>query len=416
MVTNRFRFLLVATVLSTFVSFSAMAQFGCTDSQALNYDPSAVVNDGSCTYPATTLSTTLLTPLQTPLLDENSGLFHAGGEWWSHVDDTFESLYSIDTVTGNVTRTTNLSGITNWDWEEAQADSNYIYIGDIGNNSGARTDLAIYRYPLSVLDSGVVALFPDTIRWTFSDQTDFSPALNNTRFDCEAFVIINDTIHLFSKDWVLKNTRRYTLPAVPGNHVALLQDSLPANGLITGASVNSDGVVVLLGYDNQIPAPCFLWMLYDYPESDVFDGNKRRFSLGTALTLGQTEAISFREGNYGYISNERFQQSIFNVAPQLRSFSLDNYLTSSTAGLFENTDNTATFIYPQPSQGEFTITTPFSGIAEYRLMDLGGRVVYTSVGQADRFHCMAESLVPGLYIVEISCQDGRKARSRVIFR
>lgn len=415
LLTNRISFALVLILLIAAFSFSATAQSGCTDSQALNYDPAAVINDGSCLYPATTLSTSLLAPLQTPLLDESSGLFNAAGNLWTHVDDTYEELHAIDTNSGIVLRTVTLAGTTNLDWEEAQVDSSFIYVGDIGNNAGARPELFIYRYPLSVLDSASPVVYPDTIRFSFSDQTDFTPALNNTRFDCEAFVVAHDTIHLFSKDWVLKNTRRYTLPAIPGNHVAQLRDSLAANGLITGASITTSGVLVLLGYDNQIPAPCFLWMFHDYQQTDFFSGNKRRFSLGTALTLGQTEAITFGTGNYGYITNERFQQSIFNVAPQLRSFSLDNYLTQPNTAQQEIQDIAVTQIYPQPALGSCWVKTAYSGTADFRLWDIQGRLVFATTGSAEQFMLRPDNISPGSYVLEISCKDGRSARSRVMF-
>ena len=38
-----------------------------------------------------------------------------------------------------------MSNIKNTDWEEISQDKDFIYIGDIGNNSGNRDDLKIYR-------------------------------------------------------------------------------------------------------------------------------------------------------------------------------------------------------------------------------------------------------------------------------
>lgn len=413
---NRFISLLILSFLLLVFTTPVVAQSGCTDIQATNYDPTAVVNDGSCLYPVTTLSTTFIAPLQTPLLDENSGLFRCGDNYWTHVDDTYEELHALDTNTGNISRTVTLSGASNIDWEEAQADSHYVYVGDIGNNSGTRTDLVIYRYPISVLDSGAVAVLPDTIRFSYSDQTDFTASLNNTRFDCEAFVVLNDTLHLFSKDWVLKNTRHYTLPAIPGNHVAQLQDSLSANGLITGASISSTGVLVLLGYDNQIPAPCFMWMFYDYRSGDFFSGNKRRFSLGTALTLGQTEAIAFRYGNQGYISNERFQQSIFNVAPQLRSFSLDSYITPPVSRQEELVNSIDYLIYPQPATTGFYVKSTLVGKTEYRLLDSQGRTIQVEEGQGGLYYFELRNVASGCYTLAIRTNNGVRSFRQVFFQ
>lgn len=141
-----------------------------------------------------------------------------------------------------------------------------------GNNVGSRTNLSILRFDKAQLSSGAGYVQVDTIRFSYADQTDFTPAIDNTRFDCEAFVVVDDTLHLFSKDWVTKRTRRYKLPAQPGTYSIAPVDSLEANGLITSAARSADGAIVLLGYDNVIPAPCFLWLLFDYPGTDFFAG------------------------------------------------------------------------------------------------------------------------------------------------
>jgi hypothetical protein len=53
------------------------------------------------------------------------------------------NLYEINASTGAL-RTVAITNATNVDWEYAQ-DASYIYIGDIGNNFGNRTDLKIYK-------------------------------------------------------------------------------------------------------------------------------------------------------------------------------------------------------------------------------------------------------------------------------
>lgn len=390
------------------------AQYGCTDLQATNYDPSAVFNDGSCSYPSTTLTTSQVTLLQTPALDENSGLCHSLGNLWTHVDDTDEDLYLIDTVTGNIRRALSIPFCNNSDWEDVALDSFFVYVGDIGNNSGNRTDLRFFRFSRAAIDStsGVVTSV-DTIRFSYPDQTDFTAAYNNTRFDAEAFIVKDDSIHIFSKDWVFSRARHYVLPATPGTHVAQLRDSINANGLITGASLSSDGVIALIGYDKVFPAPCFIWMLNDYQGNEFFSGNKRYFSLGSAITYGQTEAITFSTGYKGYLSNERFQQSILNVPPALRRFDLSPYIVQPSTTVNEVLSETVS-IDPQPASGVLHVSFRGNVNGFWRIISISGQIVAEGQFPDDSVHIGCESIPPAIYILEVNGKNGQVYRTRVI--
>lgn len=307
-------------------------QMGCTDPQASNYNATALLNDGSCVYANTTLTTNAVTTLATPLLDECSGLIATNGNVWMHVDDTDNRLFKVDITTGDTLQSTMLQA-TNIDWEDLGADSNNVYIADIGNNSGNRTNLQFYKAPLLTLLLPLASV--QSIAFNYADQVTFTPSLNNTPWDAEAFYINNDSIHLFTKDWVTKYTKHYIIPGIAGNYTATLVDSFYVGGLITSAAIDKAGTIVLLGYDNTITAPCFVWMLYDYKPGRIFSGNKRKFNLGSAINLGQTEGITFTGNGMGYITNERFTQLIINVPPTLRSFDINPYI-SATSGMSDN--------------------------------------------------------------------------------
>ncbi|MFM7217710.1 MAG: T9SS C-terminal target domain-containing protein [Bacteroidota bacterium] len=392
----------------------AHAQYGCTDLQATNYNPSALFNDGSCIYPATTLSASQVALLQTPALDENSGLVYSQGVLWTHVDDTYEELYRIDTLTGAISQTVTIPFSNNTDWEDVSLDSDFVYIGDIGNNNGNRTDLRFFRIPRAALDTtpNQVATV-DTICFSYSDQTDFTAAYNNTRFDAEAFVVINDTIHLFSKDWVFSRARHYVLPATPGTHIAQLRDSIDANGLITGATLASDGAIALIGYDKVFPAPCFVWLLFDYSGSEVYSGNKRYFSLGSAITYGQTEAITFSEGHKGYLSNERFQQSILNVAPTLRRFDLSPFIVPASTLATENTVMPIA-VNPQPATGELHVSFRGPVKGRWRLISLSGLVMAQGEFPEASVSIRCDGIPSSLYVLEVIGSSGQVYRTRVI--
>ena len=191
-------FMVLQIIISSTQTF---AQAGCSDPQATNYNAAAISNDGSCVYPSTSITLTDKTALSTPLLDETSGVVFTGGSVWTHNDSgNSNDIYRIDSITNAILQTVNISNATNVDWEDITADSNYIYVGDIGNNNGNRTNLKIYRISKTVLTPSTVSIVADVINFSFSDQTTFTSLHNNNNFDCESMIFYNDSLHLFSKE------------------------------------------------------------------------------------------------------------------------------------------------------------------------------------------------------------------------
>ncbi len=318
---------------------------GCTDPFASNYNASATINNGSCIYPATSLSPTIKVDPITDSLIESSGLQIAGNALWSFNDkDGTATLYRIDTISNSLQQRVILQGATNNDWEDIAFDGTYLYIGDFGNNlNGSRTDLKIYKFPFSAIPdytSNPVAIIPaqqiEVINFTYSDQPQppVATAPNSTRFDCEAMVITNGRIHLFSKNWIDLNTTHYVINGTSaGNYIATPLETLATNYLVTAADkITGQNIIVLLGYQNSGTGNHFLHILSDYRADSFFSANKRRIDLPDATVMGQSEGISFRNGKYGYISNEKFVRTVgpftITVNQKLRSFDLSNYVAS----------------------------------------------------------------------------------------
>ena len=78
---------LILLVLQTFLLGEGFSQSGCTDPLASNYDPLAVVNDGSCLYPFTTQTPTFSVPIPDTIM-ESSGFLWYNQRYWSQNDDT----------------------------------------------------------------------------------------------------------------------------------------------------------------------------------------------------------------------------------------------------------------------------------------------------------------------------------------
>ena len=108
-------------------------------------------------------------------LVETSGLIFWNNTLWSHNDDTDIKLYSVDTATADTIHSYVLKNTVNTDWEEISQDANYVYVGDFGNNAnGNRTDLHILRVEKNSLLVNAPVI--DTIWFSYSNQTNFSPA------------------------------------------------------------------------------------------------------------------------------------------------------------------------------------------------------------------------------------------------
>lgn len=311
------RTLIIIAFLLPFYSDAQTA--GCTDPAATNYDPGVTINNGSCLYPPLTLTSPLKTTLASTFV-ENSGMVFWNDKLWMHNDGGgAAAIYDVDTTNGNVLRTVAISNASNSDWEDMAQDENFIYIGDFGNNNtGNRTDLKIYRVSKSDVLAGNSVL-ADVISFSYPEQTIGPSGSNNTDYDCEAMVVNNGKIYLFTKQWVSQGTALYELPVLPGTYSATLLGTQNVGGLITGADIDvSTKNIILTGYNTILSR--FIYLLYDYTGNAFFSGNKRKITVSGNR---QTESIAFRNAEYIYIANE----NSFFGSQRLESINLTNVLS-----------------------------------------------------------------------------------------
>jgi hypothetical protein len=258
------------------------------------------------------------------VLNETSGLIKWGNFIYTHNDNTDKRVFALDTLNGSIANTYTFQTLTNIDWEEISQDSLFIYIGDFGNNAnGNRTNLKIYKInKASILTNSPVI---DTIRFNYSNQTNYTATgSNNTDFDCEAFIVTNDSIYLFTKQWVTKKTSLYSLPKTGGTHVANFKSTQDVAGLITGSTfVKNKKIVTLCGYSNTLQP--FFYLLYDFNGNSFFSGNKRKVSIN--LPFHQIEGIATSNGIKFYLSNEYFFNQALGTYPQkLTIFDLSYFI------------------------------------------------------------------------------------------
>jgi len=296
---------------------------GCTDAMAKNFNPDATSNNGSCLYRSTKIKPYSTLKISDTLI-ETSGLIAYHNLLWTHNDDRDTRVYGMN-YNGKILAQIQLDKVKNTDWEEISQDSAYIYIGDFGNNSqGNRTDLHILRIEKKSFESNKPMI--DTISFSYSNQTDFNiKKQKTTDFDCEAFVVSQDSIYLFTKQWHQKKTAVYTLPKTPGNYVAQLKETLNTKGLVTGATLTSKNEIILCGYSKKLKP--FLFLIYDYNNYNFSTANKRKIKL--RLPFHQVEGITTQDGKRFYITNESFiRKPIINTPQQIHLVDLSLYLAN----------------------------------------------------------------------------------------
>ena len=230
------------------------------------------------------------------IVNESSGLIWYDNSFWTNNDSGGEScIYRINEVNGNITEQLCVPIIKNYDWEDMAENDDYIFIGDFGNNNGNRKNLCIYLITKNeIADRNNHKIIPEIISFTFEDQLDLKKSYHKTSFDCEAIFCVDDTLFLFTKDWVNNMTSMYYLPAKPGTYIAKKLDWFNVDGLITGADINIErNEVVLIGYKDY---KSFIWFFSNFVGHSFLNGDAERFNLYEFNNV-QTESVCYRDSS-----------------------------------------------------------------------------------------------------------------------
>ena len=350
---------------------------------------------------------TEITNLQTPDLDENSGLIFYNNNIITFNDSGGEAnLYEINASTGNITRTVTITNATNVDWEDITQDASYIYIGDIGNNNGNRTDLKIYKIAKNDYNGSDDIAVAEIIFYSYADQLDFNSNPNNTNWDAEGLISYSDQLLIFSKNWVDNRVNVYSIPKTNGTHSALLKSSYNTNGLITSAEISlNENIIYLIGYSNS-QAP-FMYTIHGIPNNslDIFSGVISE-KISNIVPLGnQVEAIALFEITPNqhrlYISNEKFIFSYEDITiifpPKLWLIEID--AETITLDVLDITSDLTFTIFPNPLNKTLNLSEK---VDEIIIFDLLGSIV---TKQQYVKKISIENLNPGHYIAHIKINN-----------
>ncbi len=257
-------------------------------------------------------------------LNESSGLAYINDRLFSINDGgNTAKIQEINPLDGSLIREISIENAINKDWEDLAQSETHLFIGDFGNNSGARKDLNILKIPISDL-LGSSSVIAEKIAFSFADQVDFSGTMETNNFDCESFFYLNNQLHLFSKNWGDNKTRHYIIKDEVTNQQISPIEEFNSQGLITGADISDDGMkVILLGYENKgIISQSFIWLISDYSGTQFFGGKIRKTYLGSPSVLSQTEGIIFRSDLEILISGERINFSGIQIPAKLSEMNL----------------------------------------------------------------------------------------------
>ena len=348
-----------------------------------------------------------ITNIQTPDLDENSGLIFYNNNIITFNDSGGEAnLYEINASTGNITRTVTITNATNVDWEDITQDASYIYIGDIGNNNGNRTDLKIYKIAKNDYNGSDDIAVAEIISYSYADQLDFTSNPNNTNWDAEGLISYSDQLLIFSKNWVDNRVNVYSIPKTNGTHSALLKSSYNTNGLITSAEISlNENIIYLIGYSSS-QAP-FMYTIHGIPNNslDIFSGIISE-KVSNIVPLGnQVEAIALFEITPNqhrlYISNEKFIFSYEDITiifpPKLWLIEID--AETVTLDVPDITSDLTLTIFPNPFDKTLKLS---ERVDEIIIFDLLGRIL---AKQQYVKKLSLENLNPGHYIAYIKINN-----------
>lgn len=249
-----------------------------------------------------------------PVIDsqlmENSGLVYWDKLLWTFNDSGGKNeIYAISSKDGKIQRTIEISNASNVDWEDIAQNDEYLFVAETGNNFGHRKDLKIYRIKKSdITDEPEQLVSAEIINFNFADQEVFGNIFKRTAYDCEALSELNDTLYVFTKDWLNLKTKLYAMPNEPGDYNLMPIDSFDTKGLVTGVDINDKGEIALLGY---VDFKSFVW-LFNKSDSTFFDDPKF-IDLGFMYDA-QTEGVCYLPNGDLLISCERtpdFAEQIF---------------------------------------------------------------------------------------------------------
>lgn len=255
---------------------------------------------------------TTIATLKDRSITESSGVIASRvtpGVYWTHNDDGGPFIYAFN-ASGASVGVFRVTGAGAYDWEDIaigpgpEPGKSYLYIGDIGDNSTARSEIIVYRVAEPALDPTSAKLSKarpgttepaEAIRLRYPDG----------KFDSETLLVhpVNGNIYVVTKvPFVNPVVYEVAAPVTPGKVITMRRIGeirVPSlfGGFLTGGSVSPDGRRVVFcdyfqGYELVLPAK----------SSDFNDIWKQRMSGFDLGKRQQGEGITYRLDGKAFIA------------------------------------------------------------------------------------------------------------------
>ncbi|WP_177765725.1 hypothetical protein [Flavobacterium sp. I3-2] len=212
-------------------------------------------------------------------------------------------IYAFD-LNGKLTKTISINNVTNTDWEDFTIDTQgNLYIGNFGNNDNSRQDLAIYKLNFSDLNNKTIT--PSQItHFAYPEQTEFPPKKKELFFDCEAFVEIDSSFYLFTKNRSKGfdgSFYVYKIPNKAGNFKAQKIAELNSGNsydrmAITGAAYHPESKQIALTTHTNV-------ILIPFENEGSFQQDNLKFVAYNHNS--QKESLTFKDKNTLFIADEK---------------------------------------------------------------------------------------------------------------
>lgn len=248
---------------------------------------------------------TRIANLKNRAIDESSGLAASRsnpGVYWTHNDSGDGPLVYAFDATGESRGVFRVAGAQARDWEDMDLGpgptngESYLYLGDIGDNAKARSEIVVYRVAEPKLTAADKSSTKSSPRTTAPAQA-IRLRYPDGKFDAETLMVHPTTGHLYIITKVmLKNAVVYEVPAplafgrvITMKRIGEIRIPSLMGGVLTGGSISPDGRRVALcdyvqGYEVVLPASSRNF-------NDVWKQKITSFSLGQRE---QGEAITYR--------------------------------------------------------------------------------------------------------------------------
>jgi hypothetical protein len=247
-------------------------------------------------------------------IPEGSGLVAWSGMLWTHNDSGKPRIFALDSVDGAVVKTFDLPNVKNEDWEELTQDKHFLYLGNFGNNLGKKEHLQIYRISKEALLKDKIELDSITFEWPIVlDDLGDKKKIN---FDCEAMIVLHDSLFLFTKEWKERRCSRiFKIPAIAGNYTAEYVATIKTRLLITGANYFAENNrLVLCGYSLLLKPRLLTFSL---PESGNLKEMEKGLKIRIRKRFKQIEGITTFDGTNYYLISEATDLHLWKNKPMI---------------------------------------------------------------------------------------------------